>query len=231
MGRIILTIGEPGTGKSRAMKNLDPKKTVVIKPNSKELPWRGASKDYKEGVNVFLKKTFEGVASMVKAANAPGSPITTIIVEDLTHYFSKRVMGDAKVTGFGKWLDMAVDVFNNLIDIESTLKPDLNLIIIAHAAVQAEADGTSYIGLQTPGKLLDNNIKIPSYFLYVLHTVVTMEGEKASYKFLTNRDGYRLAKSPEECLPLYMDNDYQEVIDRIKAYQMGEDYVPKAVAA
>lgn len=228
MGRIILVLGEPGTGKSRAMKNLDPKKTIIIKPNSKELPWRGAAKDYVEGRNIFLKRTFKGVAEMITAANAEKSVITTIIVEDLTHYFSKRVMDDSKITGFGKWLDMAVDVFKNLIELEATLKPEVNLIVIAHTAVQSEADGTSYIGLQTPGKLLDNNIKIPSYFLYVLHTVVTMENEKANYQFLTNRDGYRLAKSPEDCLPMYMENDYQEVIDRIKAYQMGEDYVKQA---
>ena len=137
-------------------------------------------------------------------------------------------MDDSKTSGFGKWMDLAVDVFKNLVELESMLKPDLNMIVIAHAAVQAEADGTSYIGLQTPGKLLDNNIKLPSYFLYVLHTVVTMEGEKANYSFLTNRDGYRLAKSPEDCLPLLMENDYQEVIDRIVAYQNGVDYTPKA---
>lgn len=228
MGRIILVLGEPGTGKSRAMKNLDPKTTVIIKPNTKELPWRGAATQYIEGKNMFLKRTFPGVAEIVKAANQPASPIKTIILEDLTHYFSKKVMDDAKTAGFGKWMDLAVEIFKNIVELETTLKPDVNWIIVAHAAVQSEADGTSYIGLQTPGKLLDNNIKIPSYFLYVLHTVVTMEGEKAKYQFLTNRDGYRLAKSPEDCLPLYMDNDYQEVIDRINAYQKGVDYVKAA---
>lgn len=224
MGRIILVVGEPGTGKSRAAKNLDPKTTIIIKPNSKELPWRGAAKDYVEGKNVFLKKTFAGAAEIIRAANVDKSPIKTVILEDLTHYFSKRVMDEAKTAGFGKWLDLAVEVFKNLIELEAILKPDLNLIIVAHSAIQAEADGTAFIGLQTPGKLLDNNIKIPSYFLYVLHTFVTMEGDKAKYQFLTNRDGMRLAKSPEECLPLYMDNDYKEVIDRINAYQNGEDY-------
>jgi hypothetical protein len=48
-----------------------------------------------------------------------------------------------------------------------------------------------------------------------------MEDNKPSYKFLTNWDGARLAKSPEECLDLYVDNDYQLVLDAIKKYQEG----------
>jgi hypothetical protein len=44
------------------------------------------------------------------------------------------------------------------------------------------------------------------------------------YKFLTNNDGIRLAKTPEGCFPKLIDNDYQFVIDRITAYQNGETF-------
>ena len=46
MGRIILTIGEPGTGKSRGILNLDENTTLLIKPNRKELPFKGGAVKY-----------------------------------------------------------------------------------------------------------------------------------------------------------------------------------------
>ena len=36
---VILYIGDSGSGKSTALRNLDPKETVIITPNSKSLPF------------------------------------------------------------------------------------------------------------------------------------------------------------------------------------------------
>jgi hypothetical protein len=223
MGVSILSIGEPGTGKSRAIKNLDPKTTFLIKPNNKQLPFRGAATLYGESKgNAKTCTTFKEVGTMIDLVNTQAKHIKTIVIEDLTHYFSARVMKDANIKGFDKWMDLAKDVFDQLVAKEAILREDLNLIIIAHTTIGVDVEGNPQITLHTPGKLLENNIKIPSYFTYVLHTVVTMEDDKPTYQFLTNRDGNRLAKSPEECLPLMIDNDYKMVLDLIETYQRGE---------
>lgn len=74
----------------------------------------------------------------------------------------------------------------------------------------------------TPGKLLDNVVKIPSYFTYILHSIVYEDSGDIHYKFLTNRDGSgKEAKSPEGCLNLLEDNDIAEIIKKIEAYQNG----------
>ena len=75
--------------------------------------------------------------------------------------------------------------------------------------------------MQTPGSLLDRQIKIPSYFTYVLHTDVTEENGVMKYRFLTNNDGVRIAKSPEGCLEKFEPNDYKAIIDKIELYQKG----------
>ena len=214
----ILVLGEPGTGKSRAIKNLDPKTTFIIKPNNKQLPFQGAGKVYGEG-NTYVTNTIVQAGALIKKINVEQKQIKTIVVEDLTHFFSARVMADASTPGFDKWMKLANDVFNAFVAVESELRPDLNLIIIAHTAVSTDNDGGNVITLQTPGKLLENNIKIPSYFTYVLHSVVNVVGDGMEYKFLTNRIGGKLAKSPEGCLPLYIDNDYEEVFQAINKYQ------------
>ena len=224
MGKMILVIGDPGTGKSTAIEGLDPKSTVIIKPNNKQLPFRGSSKLYNEELgNVVIANEFNALGATLEAINASKSgKVKTIIVEDLTHYFSHRVMKDAKTTGFQKWSDMAVDCFNALIKFEANLRDDLTVIVVGHTDRAVDAMGNTIITLQTPGKLLENNIKIPSYFTYMLHTDVTETNGKMEYRFLTNFDGTKIAKTPKDCFEKYIPNDYQLVIDTIEKYQKGE---------
>lgn len=224
MGSAILVIGSPGSGKSRGIKSLDPKKTVVIKPNNKQLPFKGAASLYNAAnKNMFVAQTFAEAGSYIDAVNKNAPNVTTVILEDLTHYFSAQVLKDAKQKGFDKWMDLAVMVFQAVVQKEATLRPDLNLIVIAHTATTMDVEGNSVIGLQTPGKLLENNVKIESYFTYVLHTIVSENAKgDTTYQLLTNRDSTHLAKSPEEMFPKYIDNDYQMIFDTIKKYQENE---------
>jgi len=139
-----------------------------------------------------------------------------------THFLTSRVMADAKISGFQKWSDLAVDVFQGLIKIEEKLRDDLNVIVIGHTERNTDVNGNSIITLQTVGKLLDNQIKIPSYFTYVLHSDVKEVNGKMEYSFLTNSDGLRLAKSPEGCLDKFEPNDYALILSKIHKYQLGE---------
>lgn len=227
----ILVIGEPGTGKTRAAKNLDPGKTVIIKPNNKPLPFPGWKKMY-SGSNMFTLKTFGAVRNLImgidpttKKKTGKGindaKHITTVIIEDFTHYISKNVMDNSKVKGYDKWTELAVLVFNNIIELESEIRPDLNLVLIAHAAATSDASNNSEVGLQTAGKLMDNALKIPSYFTYVFHALVDYTEDKPKYLFQTNRDSLRLAKSPELMFPLFIENDYKYIFERIHKYDNG----------
>lgn len=226
MARAILVIGEPGTGKSRAIKGLDPKKTVIIKPNSKELPFRGAAKSYIVGKNMFVVQTFAAVGKLLDEINK-AKHIKNVVIEDLTHYFSKRVIDQRTTKGFEKWETLAADTKTHIIDKESSLRPDLNIIVIAHVTSVQDAAGNVTVNIQTPGKLLDNLVKIPSYFLYIFHTFLALDPlGNIQYQFLTNKDGIREAKSPEEMFPKYIDNDYQLIIDGIVKYQNEEGLTP-----
>lgn len=223
MGKMILVEGQPGTGKSRAIKNLDPATTLIIKPNNKDLPFKGGNVFYKKGDNVVITTSFKEVRDFLLKANQ-GTKFKTIIIEDLTHFFSKRVMTDAGDKGYDKWTKLAVDTFEGFLEIEDLLRDDLWLIVIAHTQTAMDYDGNQSSVLQTPGKLLENVIKIPSYFTYVLHSDVeqTEDGEQ-KYFFLTNKNGSgKEAKSPEGCLELKEPNDYRAIIDKIEAYQNGD---------
>jgi len=132
-------------------------------------------------------------------------------------------MRDAKLKSYDKWTDLAVDTYNALIKVSNNLREDLWLIVIGHTTTSTDVQGNQIITLQSPGKLLENSIKVPSYFTYVLHTDPVMGADgKMEYRFLTNTDGVRIAKSPEGCLDLYEDNDYAKIINKIETYQKSE---------
>lgn len=220
MGKSLLILGEPGSGKSRAMINLNSETTVIVSPNNKDLPFKGGATKYVVDKNYFKVTSFEGIQKVIEGVNAKMPKIQCIVIEDLTHFFSERVMRDAKIKSYDKWTDLAVDAFNALVKSTNNLREDLWIIVIAHTTTSSDVQGNQIITLQTPGKLLENAVKIPSYFTYVLHTDPIMGADnKMTYRFLTNTDGVRIAKSPEGCLNLYEENDYAVIIDKINKYQ------------
>ena len=222
MGVLILAEGDPGTGKSRGIINLNPETTVILRPNTKDLPFPGARKLFnKEKKNLFQVDNLNHLGGYVRKIN-DGEKINVIVVEDFSHLLGQRVLADTNVAGFAKWNKLAVDAFESVIGIEKDLREDLYVILIAHTTTTQNSEGVSTTHMHTPGKLLDNLIKIPSYFTYVLHTEVFEEGGKIKYKFLTNRDGSgKEAKSPEGCFDILEDNDYAQIISKIAAYQNG----------
>lgn len=221
MGKLIIAEGEPGTGKTRAILNLDPSSTIIITPNTKDLTFPGSRKKYSSELgNLIQINSISNIGTLLKKINE-GKNFKTVVIEDITHFFTRRVMEDASMKGYDKWTELAYDVFFSLLDYEKHLRDDLYIIIIGHTQSQVMPNGEVKYFLQTPGKLLDNSVKITSHATYVLHTDVIQDKDgKIIYRFLTNRDGSnREAKSPEGCLDLYEPNDYALIIKKIEEYQ------------
>ena len=76
--------------------------------------------------------------------------------------------------------------------------------------------------LLTIGKLLDQKCNLEGLCNIVLHCMV----KAGNHIFLTNSDGYDIAKSPEEMFPLEIDNDLKAVDSRIREYYLMDDNVP-----
>lgn len=219
MATFILVEGPPGTGKSRAIINLNPDETIVVKPNKKQLPFPGSAVNWNEKKgNIIYSNDLRQLGQILDKVNTVPK-IKVVVIEDLTHFFSHRVMDDMKLKGYDKWTNLAYDTYRNLLQREAELRDDLFVIIIGHTQVISDIDGAKYVTLQTPGKLLEDVIKIPSYVTYVLHSDLAFREGKPNYFFITNRDGSnKEAKSPEECLELYEENDYDAIIKKIIAY-------------
>jgi hypothetical protein len=227
MALALLVVGDMGTGKSTALRNLPPTETVIVSPNNKDLPWEGGMEDYDPiKRNFFLTNKLRtvdgkpGLDEIIKQVNTNAVHVKYLVIEDFTHFMNDRTMDDKfiKNTDWGKWNTFGADVFASTVKDFAALRNDLTIILIGHT----EAKDNGETGMLTSGKLLDNVIKIPSYFTYIFHSRVFTENNQNSYKFQTNKVGGFLAKTPMGAFKdLYVDNDLKAIIDRIKEYRSG----------
>lgn len=217
----ILVIGEQGTGKSTAWENVNPEETIIISPNSKPLPWQGSSKQYIVGKNRLQTKELTALPAVLELINREKTNVKNILIEDITHFFNARTTSKAFAArklgndAYAKWGELAADIAQ-CIDVGDTFREDLNIIYNGHT----EMNDDGLIAMLTPGKLLDRDIKPPSYFTYVLHSLAVASEKSVEYKFLTNKNGTHDAKTPKGCFKdLLIPNDMKMVIETIRAYQ------------
>jgi len=217
MGQGILIIGETGTGKSRAIKTLDPETTFLIKVIKKPLPYRGSKKLYKVGDkkvsegNMFVSRSSNQIVGLMKKISADMPHITTIVIDDFQYLMSYEFMDRISEKGFDKFTEIgrhAFDVFNAPAD----LRDDINVYVLSHN----DDDGKKST-IKTIGKMLDDKIKLEGIYTIVLHAMVN----DGNYQFLTKNDGYHVVKTPEDMFEsTYIDNDLGMIDLIIREYDL-----------
>lgn len=215
-------MGAPGTGKSTSLRNLDPVETFIIKPNNKQLPFEGDSVDYKEydpatGIgNVMFVQDAKDVPSTVRSV-AAAPHIKNIVIEDISHWISERIMSKTfvRTTGFDKWSIMGGHINDIMVGLPKEIaREDINLIFITHTDLKP--DGT--LGFKSSGNSIDKTVVPESHLTYVFHSMALQEGDKITYKFLTKLDGMHRAKTPAGIFTEdYIDNDLDYIILKIRA--------------
>jgi len=236
MAELILYIGDSGVGKSTSLRNLPPEDTIILTPNGKSLPFPGGN-NYVRGTNLFVNNNLKDgsdtpqnelekldVQDFIKQV-ADNTKKKYLVIEDFTHFFSARIFSDsflAQNTGnaaFQRWNQFGADVFQAIFEKSQDLRDDLYIIILHHTDVKD--NGT--IGFKSPGRLLDNTIDVPSYFVYALHGIVE-DGESGTrYLIQTNKDTIRQAKTPYGCFKeMKLPNDLKPILDRIDDFRSGK---------
>lgn len=217
MANSVLVLGESGTGKSTALRNFDFKSTFIINVLGKNLPFRGYKKHYKSITgwddkinNYFVSDDWSRIVKCIKMVNDERQDITTLIIDDLQYVMSFEFLRRVSEKTYDKYSEMAVH-FMAIINACNSARDDLFCCLLTHN----EVDNQGYSKLKTIGRLLEEKIKIEGVFTAILHSCVTPDG----YKFLTNHDGMRLAKTPMGMFDqLYIDNDLKLVRDSLIEY-------------
>jgi len=218
--KLIGIVGATGTGKSTAIKHLDPKETYIINVAKKELPFKGAEKLYNtESRNYKEVSEATEITRLLKTISDKAPHIKTIVIEDSNYIMGFNIVSKATEVGYTKFSLMAKEMVE-LLQQARELRPDLTIFYLSHP--ETIEDGGEIVGykIKTAGKLIDNQIVMEGLMTICLYTHVEENKDgTASYHFITNRFKKYPAKSPDGMFEdIKIPNNLQLVLDKVHNY-------------
>lgn len=244
MAEAVLILGESGSGKSTAIKTLNPAHTMIICPDEKTLPFAGAKKmyttKYTSGSNYSVKDSnfiqttkFSDIYKILELVSDKKKSVTSVVIDTVSHAMVKSVMDKIMVESWDKFKIFAKELYD-LVKMVPRLRDDLIVIITAHVEAEMSLDGTKRLTFKVPaGKLTKEAIVPESLFTTVLFSKAIVDDSSNNiYYFETKTDGTNSCKSPDGMFPAdKIPNDYQYVIDCMNAYFEGKPAPTKKIVA
>lgn len=218
MSKMILVMGESGSGKTTSMRNLDPKSTFYIDCDKKGLSWKGWRKQYiptekdKKNGNYWASSNASAITQIMVKISAEKPQIKTIVIDTLNWVMIDDEFKRMKEKGYDKWQDLAFSV-KEMVAMGQQLREDLTVIFTAHTQTERDDSGFAFTRMKTSGKKLDK-ISIESMFT----TVLLAKCVDGKYLFETQSDN-STAKSPMGAFEdKEIDNDITKVIKALEEF-------------
>ena len=212
MGKMLLIMGEQGSGKSFSLKNLPPKEHFYIDCDKKGMNYKGWRNDYSEEQKNYIKcNDGETIVNLLKNISEKAKHIKYVSIDTINSIMIADELKRSKQKGYDKWDDMA-NIILQIIMVVPDLRDDLTVIFIGHT--QTSDDG--FTQLKTNGRKL-NKIGVEGYFNTVL-LAKCVNAENNEYVFETKANN-STARTPYEAFDtMTIPNDIVKVIDVIKEY-------------
>lgn len=218
--KLIGLVGFTGTGKSTAIKHLNPKETYIINVAKKELPFKGAEKLYNlENKNYKEVENALDIARLLRTISDKAPHIKNIIIEDSNYIMGFNMVAKATEVGYTKFSLMAKDMVT-LFQEARNLRDDIKVVYITHPDVIEDGGEITGYKIKTAGKLIDSQVLLDGLLTVCLYTLTEENKTGANeYFFLTNRYRKYPAKSPDGMFEdIKMPNNLQLVFDKIDEY-------------
>ena len=198
MAIIVMVYGQSGTGKSTSLRNFKPEDVCIVNVSGKPLPFKNKHK-------TFNTDDYMSIEAAIQKA-----PAKSIVIDDATYLMTGEYMRAAKVTGYQKFTDLALNYYT-LVKTAAALPDDKIVYFMGHSDIDSNGNEK----FKTIGKLLDEKITLEGMFTIVLKTVVT----DGKYQFSTRNSGQDTVKTPMGMFsePL-IENDLAAVDKAIREY-------------
>lgn len=176
MSRAIAIMGESGSGKTTAMRTLNPDETYYIDCDGKGLSWKGWRNQYNaEKKNYIRTDNQTDVLKIMVGINERRPNIKNIVIDTINSIMIADERRRIAEKSYDKWSDLAWAVYD-ITMMASRLRDDLNIIVLAHT--QTEIDDTTgerFTRILTNGKKL-NKIGLEKYYTTVLLSKKSADG-------------------------------------------------------
>lgn len=215
MSRMICVMGESGSGKTTAMRTLDPASTVYIDCDRKGLSWKGWRKQYSaERKNYIAERDLQKVNSYLIGVAKQRPEVRVVVIDTLnTCMVDKEIKAMNDKDGYGKWIDLAQFVWA-VCETAATLRENLTVIIVMHSETIRDDLGYSFTRIKTNGRKLEK-VVLESLFGTVLLAKAKDDG---SHIFETQAR-QSTAKTPMGAFDkLEIPNDMQAVLDAMEDF-------------
>lgn len=213
--RAIAVMGESGSGKTTAMRTLNPDETYYIDCDGKGLSWRGWRSQYNAEKKNYIRCADQNtILAIMNGISKKRENIKNIVIDTANSIMVDDEIRRMKEHGYDKWQDIAMSVYE-IVTTASALRDDMNVIILFHVQTDVdEATGQRFTRILTNGKKL-NKIGLEKYFTTVL---LTKRNDKKEYIFETHANS-STAKTPMDAFSAEeIDNDMQAVLDVLAEY-------------
>ena len=218
MSKVIGLMGESGSGKTTAMRNLPPAETFYIDCDKKGLNWKGWKSQYSvDNKNYWRSDSFTVVAGLLNKINSQENfqHIKYIVIDTINGLMvaeEMRILAMQSGDKRSAWSDLAQNGWD-LINRALELRDDLTVIILAHSETISDDNGIIRTRIKTNGRKLEKLVLESK-----MTTVIWSVRQDGRYKFILSADG-STCKVPlgafdrDEC-----DNDIMIVIKALEDY-------------
>lgn len=218
MAKVIGVMGESGSGKTTAMRNLDPKKTFYIDSDKKGLNWKGWKKQYNvSNKNYWASDSFSVVSGLLDKINTEEQfkNIKYVVIDTLNGMMVAEEMKILAMQSGDKrsaWSDLAQNGWA-LINKALELRDNLTVIILCHSETISDDNGIIRTRIKTNGRKLEKLVLESK-----MTTVVWAVRQDGKYKFILSADG-STCKIPLGAFDTdEIDNDIMLVIKALEEY-------------
>ena len=208
-------MGESGSGKTTAMRTLNPKETFYIDCDGKGLSWKGWRQQYnKDNANYHRTDNQDTVLTIMQKISKEKPEVKNIIIDTANSIMVADEFRRMKEKGYDKWVDLGMAVYQ-IVTTASRLRDDLNIIVLFHTQTERDENtGKTFTRFLTNGKLM-NKVGLEKYFTTVL---LTRRNDDGDYVFETKSNNSTV-KTPMGAFEAdTVPNDMQAVLNVLAEY-------------
>jgi adenylate kinase family enzyme len=218
MANVIGVMGESGSGKTTAMRNLNPKETFYIDSDKKGLNWKGWKEQYSvSNKNYYKSDSFSTVSEILDKIDKDEKlkHIKYVVIDTLNGMMvaeEMRILAMSSGDKRSAWSDLAQNGWS-IINKALAMRDDLTIIILCHSETISDDNGIIRTRIKTNGRKLEKLVLESK-----MTTVIWAVRQDGKYKFILSADG-STCKIPMGAFEMdEIDNDITLVINALKEF-------------
>ena len=218
MAKVIGVMGESGSGKTTAMRNLPPEETFYLDCDKKGLNWKGWRSQYNIDRKNYISSDIFAVASSILERvdkDDQFKHIKYVVIDTLNGLMvaeEMRILAMQSGDKRSAWSDLAQNgwsIINQCLE----MRADLTVIILCHSETISDENGIVRTRIKTNGRKLEKLVLESK-----MTTVIWSVRQDGEYKFILSADGSTCKVPPgafngDEC-----PNDVMIVIKALEEY-------------